>query len=938
MLIRARTIAPTLVALGAVLACSTPPSGGSSSSGSAPPPAAPAQALAPLARNLHPFARPEFDVGHRDPSILTAGSIYFKLSDAQRAERDALVAAVQNPASPSYHKWLSVEDYASRFGARAADVERVSAWLRTQGLTIDGASRTGSRIGFRGTGGQVEAAFHTEIHNFEINGQPHYAMASAPLIPSELAPGGARPPRLPRLPAASPRLTRIKHGPDGSTQDPIYGETALGPSDFEVLYNTAPLTAAGTTGTGVNLVIIGQTYFNPADVASFRSQFNLTSVKEVDVLVPNTGTQAVNSGGDLGETELDLEWSSATAPGANIIFVYTGSDKANFGVDDSVAYTVEQGAHLVPGTGNGAAQIISESYGSCDAEYAGSDADIDGEIAAAANLQGMTYLAASGDSGAAGCLPEAGGLFTGPPADMPGVTAVGGTEFCGKDGCFYSGAPANHVQVPPFFTGNNASEYPLGTGGVSLEGVWNDSVAGDNYNSAGGGGASTIWTKPAYQVGVAGMPNDGARDVPDVALTASPNNVGYLVWEPTELADGGPTDGLGPIGGTSASTPSFAGILARVNQAVTAGGRAPLGLGNVNPQLYALFANNATLGAFHDIVSGDNISPCNPANQREYPGCPIPDGGLPEGGLLPDGGAVPSTYGGYSAHVGYDLASGLGSVDAAKLVAAWVGFTPTGTALTAPATATVGAPVTLTATVSAAAGSTNTNAIGGSVTFAFMTLQGDAGAPYSVDAGGGADESWVLGTAKVTAGTGSPAKATATLSAAIPPGIYGQAYVVAEYSGDTQYLASNSAPAGSFVSVTGSTLKVLPGAITLAPNGQTTFTTTGGAPPLTWGIEGTDTTCVVIKHHGEVCSSIESLTPTTAAFQAGGQGRVGHGHFATDTLGEEAIVTVTVSGAAVDAGSGLPPVDDAGPPGGPGNPPLSSDDGGRRRTAATPER
>ena len=342
---------------------------------------------------------------------------------------------------------------------------------------------------------------------------------------------------------------------------------------------------------------------------------------------------------------------------------------------------------------------------------------------------------------------------------------------------------------------------------------------------------------------------------------------------------------------------------------------------------------------------GDNIVPCNPANLRRYPGCPIPDGGLPEGGILEDGGHVLSTYGGYAAHAGYDLASGLGSVDAAKLVAAWVGLTPTTTALTAPATAAVGTPVALSATITSTS-ATNPFHVSGTVTFAFYTLAGDAGAPYSFDAGGGPDESWVLGTVNVVAVPGSPEKATAALSVAIPPGIYGQAYLVAEYSGDTRYLASNSSPA-SFISVTGSTLQVVPSSITVAPNGQATFAVTGGAPPVVWSEEGTDTSCLLAGRR-ELCSQVEATSPTTAAFVAGGQaGSVTI--VAIDTLGEEAVVAVTVAGTPLDAGGAvLPPVDDAGSPGGPTNPgvpfwdggvyPPPSDDAGSHRGRGEPFR
>jgi subtilase family serine protease len=907
MSLRLRLFIPSAVLATCVaVACSTPPSTGGPST--APPAAttpAPA-ALTELTRNLHPLARPEYDVGRRDPSILTAGSIYFKLSAAQKADRDALVAAVETPGSPTFRQWISADEYAARYGATKADVARATQWLEGQGLAIDGLSRLGTRLGFRGTGGQVEAAFHTQIHQYDVLGKRHYAMASAPMVPTELSPVILGLHGFHDFRKTHPKLRR----PHPGTTDPIYGETALGPSDFATLYDTTSLSS--TTGTGVNLVIIGETFITPDDLSSFRTHFGITGVNQVNVLVPNTGASAVNDQGDLGESELDLEWSSAVAPGANIIFVYTGSDTNNFSVDDSVAYAVEQGTNLVPGVGNGGAQIMSESYGGCDESYVGTDADIDGEIAAAANVEGITYLAASGDSAAAGCLGQGpSALGVGPPSDMPGVTGVGGTEFCGGTfegqpaGCFYTGETAPNAQASPYFVSQNAAEYPQ-SGGASLEGAWNDSTI-DDGPGGGTGGMSTIWSKPFYQQGVAGMPNDGARDVPDVSLTASANNVPYLVWEPTYLEDGGTADTLGPVGGTSASTPSFAGILARVNQAVAAHGGA-LGLGNVNPLLYTLYGQNGTLAAFHDIVVGDNIVPCDPTDPNDYPGCPA----------LSDGGTNGS-YGGYKAGVGYDLATGLGTIDAAKLLAAFVGLTPTTTVLTAPSTTTASAPVTLSATVTSTSGAA-TQAVGGTVTFSFHTLAGDAGTPYSFDAGGGDDESWPLGTVTVAAATGSPEHATATLHTTVPPGLYGTAYLTAEYSGDVHYLASVSSPATT-ISVTGSTLQVSPSSITLPPFGQATFTVQGGAPGVTWGIEGTDGSCLIVQQamsYPQVyCSQLESVNPISAFYEAGGQaGSVTI--VATDTLGEEAIAQITVTGAAVDGG-GFPTVDDAGPAGGPGN-------------------
>jgi hypothetical protein len=198
--------------------------------------------------------------------------------------------------------------------------------------------------------------------------------------------------------------------------------------------------------------------------------------------------------------------------------------------------------------------------------------------------------------------------------------------------------------------------------------------------------------------------------------------------------------------------------------------------------------------------------------------------------------------------------------------------------------------------------------MGGSVSFTFVTFAGSTGAVYDGDSGG-PDESWLLGTVPITPGAGG---GTATLSTEVPPGLYGKAYLVAMYGGDKHYLASSSAevPLG----VTGSTLAVSPMSITLAPNQQTTFTATGGTPPILWGQEGTDTTCSD-SDAAMGCSLYEPESPTKVFFQAGpSPGAIVL--VAIDAQGEEAIIRVKIQGTPVVA---LPfPTFDAGAPGGPG--------------------
>ncbi len=297
----------------------------------------------------------------------------------------------------------------------------------SQGLSVDSPNRLANRVSFHGTRAQVERTFHAEMHDYLVGGKTHFALATAPAIPAELESSVLGIHGLHDF----HKISRRRRAPSVRPDFAVKNDTVLGPGDFATLYDTQPLLDSGNDGTGVTIAVVGQTAYPHSDITKFLQTFpdrNLTN-NITDVLVPGTGDSAQNSDDDIGETDLDLEWASATAPGANIVFVYTGSDTDNYTVDDAVSYILDQGTSLVPGTGNGGAQILSESYGGCDLA-GGSDADLAGETASVANLEGITYLAASGDDGSAGCIQFGiGGLSVGPPASDPGVTGVGGTEF-----------------------------------------------------------------------------------------------------------------------------------------------------------------------------------------------------------------------------------------------------------------------------------------------------------------------------------------------------------------------------------------------------------------------------------------------------------------------------------------------------------------------------
>jgi MYXO-CTERM domain-containing protein len=234
------------------------------------------------------------------------------------------------------------------------------------------------------------------------------------------------------------------------------------------------------------------------------------------------------------------------------------------------------------------------------------------------------------------------------------------------------------------------------------------------------------------------------------------------------------------------------------------------------------------------------------------------------------------------------MVTGLGSVDAHNLVAAWTGLTPTRTVLQPPSGTTEGAPVQLVATV---ASNATANAMTGSVLF-YLETTDDAGTP----------DLSLAATAALTPTTAGSEGGTATANVIAPPGLFGKARVVAFYAGDSHYLASWS-PAASVAST--STFAASPRAISLPPNAQRTFTSSGGTPPVVWTIVR-DSTC----NANNVCAQVESLTATDGAFQAGavaGTTVVA----AIDADGAEARIEVNVFGLPVDGGT-LPPAWDGG--------------------------
>lgn len=640
-------------------------------------------ARATISGSRPPLAAQAKDVGRVAPETMLHGmSIVFKHSPAQDSELQTLIAAQQNPSSPLYHQWLSPDEFAARFGMADSDLTKVEAWLQEQGFSVDSVARSRNRIAFSGTVSQIQAAFATELHYYSMNGNTHFAPASDLSIPAALAPVVQDVTNLSSF-RPQPRVSR----PTANFTSSQSGHTFLTPPDVATIYDIKPAYTAGFTGKGQTIAVVGQTSVSLTDIENFQSAAGLSVKDPTLVLVPSTGN-VLESPGDESESNLDLEYSGGMAPGATILFVYVGDD-LNSTVFDSIIYAVE----------NDIAPIISDSYGLCEPALAPGEYSALNGILQQGAAQGQSIIVASGDSGSPDCEGVPGTQQTALAVDFPAssqwVTAMGGTEFLAADVC-----SASTCSTPPAAFWQTASGSDVLSSALSYipEQVWNDDAPPSGGNPAflasGGGGISILTARPSWQTSVPGIPSGTMRLVPDISVSGSPNNAGYLYCssDPSLGVNGSCSHGfrdansqnLTVAGGTSFGAPIFAGLVAVINQKQNS-----VGQGVVSPTLYQLASNATTYAsAFHDIKTGNNN--CSAAGSSVCAGSSLTQ---------------------FSAGTGYDMASGLGSLDFNKLLGAWP--PTTGSALTASRTTlsaatnapAVGANDAITITVAPASGS-----------------------------------------------------------------------------------------------------------------------------------------------------------------------------------------------------------------------------------------
>jgi hypothetical protein len=680
--------------------------------------------LVTLAGTTHPLANAANDRGPAADNLqLDRMHLVLKRSAGQEASLRQLIGEMHRAGSVNYHNWLSADEFGRRFGPSDQDVATVKSWLEGHGFSVSKVNAGRQTIEFSGNVAQMRAAFHTQIHKYEVNGESHYANAGDPRIPAALAPvvGGFVSLNNFRLKSYAHLLGKASYDPktDKATPQWTIGGNGgglnypLAPQDYAIQYDLNPLYKAGIDGSGQTIAIVNESNIDIALVNSFRSLFGLPYNPPRIIIDGNDpGVDGVNNPGGMNyasiEAYLDVEWSGAVAPKATIDLVI-GGDTA---LENGLILALEHAVY------SNVAPIISLSFGECEM-YLGSSNQFLSDLYEQAAAQGITVLVSTGDSGSANCDSSGSayaimGQAVSGFASTPYNIGVGGTDF------YYSDYSASwqtvDQQLATYWNSTPSNSTPaVSILGVIPEQPWNDSQYGlDIVNlytatngqlttvGGGGGGASNSalcssaydssnsctgalsgYPKPAWQTGI-GVPSDGVRDIPDVSLYAA--NGQNLSFYPICFFDGDcqPVSGsesvqFTGVGGTSASTPAFAGIMALVNQQYGRQGQA----GYVLYPLAAQFPES-----FHDVTVGTNSAPCdittsgcipvsNPAIIDRYLGDP-------SGGTITEGQIGYGTTAEYNAGVGYDLATGLGTIDAANLVKNWnkVTFAATKTTLT----------------------------------------------------------------------------------------------------------------------------------------------------------------------------------------------------------------------------------------------------------------
>jgi subtilase family serine protease len=738
--------------------------------------------LTVLKGNTHPLARREFDLGTAPASLpMERMLLVLKRSDEQETALRKLLDDQQDKNSPHYHKWVTPEQFGAQFGPTDGDMQMITSWLQSHGFQV-GSTKGRTVLEFSGSASQVKEAFHTSIHKYVVHGEQHWANANDPSIPAALAPAVAgiktlhnflKKPMVHMAEKYVPAKLVAKSRPEFTSGSGLH---ALTPDDYRVIYNSMN---SPFSGLGVTIAVVGRSnLFNGGqDVSDFRNVFGVAGGGNGLTIILNGPDPGDIGDGDELEATLDASWSGALAPSANIDFVVSGSTNTTDGIDLSELYIIE----------NNLGAIMTESFGICEANVTPGDAQGISLLAEQAAAQGITYMVSAGDTGAAGCdnlgeTTAVGGISINVLASNPFTVAMGGTLF------------NEHGQDATYWGTTNGSA--LGSALAYIpEDAWNETCTtqcqqGQPPLAAGSGGASIYFQKPPWQSGVTGTSSDTVRDIPDISLTSAGHDFYLLCLQASCVPDSQGFVSFAGVLGTSAAAPSFASVMALVDQ--SQGG--PQGVANY--VLYPLALAQQTAG-----------TKCDASNTSTPPNSACVFNDVTSGNIsVPGEAGYPS--GVYAAAAGYDMATGLGSVNVANLVTAWASakFNATTTTLTLNGVST---PITIAHGASVA--------VGGKVTSNSTTPTGDVALMAAIGPSGSLTNQ--TGVAEFLLGSGGVISGTTTQ---LPGGTY---MVTARYAGNGTFAASTSAGIQVTVNQEASTTSISG----LDPNG---LPLTGGTYPF----------------------------------------------------------------------------------------------------------
>lgn len=669
--------------------------------------------------------------------------LLLKRDPATAARLQKRIEAMHDPRSSEFHRWLSPGQLASQFGIHPQDMDAIQQWLLSHGFTINHVYKSGLVLDIAGTARQIRETFHAEIHNLVLpNGDAHIANMTDPQIPAALAPVVEGPASLHDFfpQPHSIRLGPVAYNRGSGAWHPrfnvaVNGSTfhAVSPFDFATIYNILPLWTQGFTGKSVTIAVVEiSSLAHTGDWANFRQTFGLNRFTQGNLQQIFPKCQDPGQNNAEFEAALDVEWASATAPDANIVLAACPSSGTTFGLDLAILNLLETAPP----------DIISDSFGLCETVSGQARNALENFEAQTATAQGVTFFIAQGDSGADECAPAEStpfsilGINGGDNTASAFAVDVGGTDFMVQSNFDTAGVPLSNYwnasndpttlasarsympEIP--WNSSCASRFIFSdpaAGGFSQSfgpnGFCNSALGQNLLNHvASSGGPSTCFTgtpstagvvsgtcqgnpKPSFQAGVPGIPNDGVRDQPDISLFASNGVWGsfYVVCLSDEVQGGHPCNAsndalLLGAGGTSFGAPAMAGIQALINQKF---GRQ----GNANFVYYALAAqqfqqqgaaacnasnSNGSLPSsaciFHDVTQGDMDIPCGQNSDGNFYDCH----GATATVIGELSTANASDAPAFGTTTGYDLATGLGSVDATNLFNAWPQSKPAGSA------------------------------------------------------------------------------------------------------------------------------------------------------------------------------------------------------------------------------------------------------------------